>query len=140
MCFTLTTIHHQALAAAYINHVVGSRITDQVGAIGRGGRLGWRQSGKSHRAPKVLGSTPSKVRKTERNDRGQASRKKNDDKKREKKRKKREKKRRAVLKERQKNNQSKLPSKCKFLPPQCGVSFALDQDSSFSLHLLTGPQ
>jgi hypothetical protein len=32
--------------SAYINHAVASFATNQVGAIGRGGPLGWRHSGK----------------------------------------------------------------------------------------------
>jgi hypothetical protein len=60
---------------------------------------------------------------------GQAEKKKTMEKKKEKK--KRKKKKRAVPKERQKNNQSKLPSKCKFLPPPCGVSFAPREGQHF---------
>ncbi|KAG9533518.1 hypothetical protein KCU93_g307, partial [Aureobasidium melanogenum] len=34
--------------ASHMNHAVASPLTNQVGATGRGGPLGWRQSGKHH--------------------------------------------------------------------------------------------
>lgn len=95
--------------SSYVYHAVALPFTNQVGATGRGGPLGWRQSGKyHHRSSKVLGSTPIKAR--EKNKKGQTGKKKEP-------KKKKKINKQATPKERKKNNQSKLPSKCKFLPP-----------------------
>lgn len=82
MCFTLETILHQAAAAAYIDHVVGSPSTNQVVLTGRGGSLGWRQSANAN--PKILDSTPSMARK--KNKRGKQGKKSKKEKEKERKR------------------------------------------------------
>ncbi|KAH0389192.1 hypothetical protein KCU92_g172, partial [Aureobasidium melanogenum] len=62
-----------------MNHAVASPLTNQVGATGRGGPLGWRQSGKHHHRSslKVLGKKERKKKKRRKRQATPKERKKN---------------------------------------------------------------